>query len=137
MNFFGMGIFEILVVLLAAFIFLGPERMAQAARTLGRWTGEFRRMSAGMQAEIDGITDAAPTAERQPTPSERRAAQRSAHAPNANDDSADSPDAPAPHDGPVAFRSGGNDAPERAADTPPDQPAPPSARPDPEERPAP
>ena len=40
MSFLGMGTMEIFIILLVAFIFLGPERMVDAARTLGKWTGE-------------------------------------------------------------------------------------------------
>ena len=55
MSFLGMGTFEILVILLVAFIFLGPERMIDAARTLGKWTGELRRMGSTVQAEMDDL----------------------------------------------------------------------------------
>ena len=48
MNFFGMGSLEILIILLVAFIFLGPERMIDAARTLGRTVRQLRRMSADL-----------------------------------------------------------------------------------------
>lgn len=46
MNFLGMGTLEIIVVLLIAFIFLGPERMVEVARVLGKWVGELKRMAA-------------------------------------------------------------------------------------------
>ena len=55
MSFLGMGTMEILIILLVAFIFLGPERMADAARTLGKWTGELRRMGSTVQAEMDDL----------------------------------------------------------------------------------
>ena len=46
MNFLGMGPMEVLIVLLVAFIFLGPERMVDAARMLGKATRELSRMVA-------------------------------------------------------------------------------------------
>lgn len=92
MSFLGMGPFEIIIVLLVAFIFLGPERMADAARTLGKWTGELRRMGAGVRAEMDDLI--AEDAPRQP---DRRPAPADAH---------DAETTPA-EDGPVAFRGGG------------------------------
>ena len=46
MNILGMGTLEILVVLLIAFIFLGPERMVDAGRWLGKATVEVRRLMA-------------------------------------------------------------------------------------------
>ena len=55
MSFLGMGTPEILIILLVAFIFLGPERMVDAARTLGKWTGELRRMGSTVQAEMDDL----------------------------------------------------------------------------------
>ncbi len=57
MSFLGMGTFEILIILLVAFIFLGPERMIDAARILGKWTGELRRMGSTVQAEMDDLTN--------------------------------------------------------------------------------
>ena len=48
MNFLGMGSIEIVVVLLVAFIVLGPKRMTEAARMLGKATREIRRMTEGL-----------------------------------------------------------------------------------------
>lgn len=104
MSFLGMGPFEIIIVLLVAFIFLGPERMADAARTLGKWTGELRRMGAGVRAEMDDLI--AEDAPRQP---DRRRAPADAH---------DAETAPA-DDGPVAFRGGGASADTQTADQTP------------------
>lgn len=50
---------EILVVLLVALIVLGPTRLPQAARQMGRAIGEFRRVTAGFQAELRDSLDAA------------------------------------------------------------------------------
>ena len=67
MTFLGMGTFEILIILLVAFIFLGPERMIDVARTLGKWTGELRRMGSTVQAEMEDITNIGdPLASRRP-----------------------------------------------------------------------
>ena len=106
MSFLSMGPFEIIIVLLVAFIFLGPERMADAARTLGKWTGELRRMGAGVRAEMDDLI--AEDAPRQP---DRRPAPADAHAAET---------APA-DDGPVAFRGGGASADTQAAGKTADQ----------------
>ena len=48
MNFFGMGSMEVLIVLLVAFIFLGPQRMVDATRFLGKLVGEARRLTADL-----------------------------------------------------------------------------------------
>jgi Sec-independent protein translocase protein TatA len=74
MNFLGIGPFELLLVLVIATIVLGPERMAQAGRMLGRlyaqyrlrWqkdvdemTRELRRELAMLQQEVEGIRQTA------------------------------------------------------------------------------
>ena len=46
MSFLGMGYMEVLIVLLIAFILLGPERMVDSARMLGKAVREVRRMAA-------------------------------------------------------------------------------------------
>lgn len=43
---------EVLIVLLVALIVLGPNRLPQAARQLGRAVAEVRRMTSGFQAEL-------------------------------------------------------------------------------------
>ena len=41
----GMGGMEILVILLVAFILLGPAKMVEASRSLGKLVGQMRRMA--------------------------------------------------------------------------------------------
>ena len=62
MSFFGVGPIELIIVLLVAFIFLGPERMIDAARLLGRLTREVRRMTAEVRemVDIDELTNPRP-----------------------------------------------------------------------------
>ena len=45
MSFLGMGTMEILLILVLAFIFLGPERMVDAARMLGKLVREGRKLA--------------------------------------------------------------------------------------------
>jgi Tat protein translocase TatB subunit len=40
---FGIGLGEILIIAVAALVILGPERMPEAARTIGRTVAEVRR----------------------------------------------------------------------------------------------
>jgi len=49
---FNLGAGEVLVILLVALIVLGPTRLPEAARTVGRVMGELRRMSTGFQNEM-------------------------------------------------------------------------------------
>ncbi len=48
MNILGMGPLEILVIALIAFIFLGPERMSDAARLLGKAIREGRNIASSI-----------------------------------------------------------------------------------------
>ena len=43
---------KLFIVGLIALMVLGPNRLPQAARTLGRFVAELRRMSSGFQAEV-------------------------------------------------------------------------------------
>lgn len=52
MNIIGMGPIEVLVILLLAFILLGPQKMVDSARLLGRAYREVRRMSAELPAMV-------------------------------------------------------------------------------------
>ena len=118
MNFLGMGTPEILVVLLLAFLLLGPERMINAAKMLGKYAGEMRRMA----SEIPDITlegDEPGSGDRPivhrgggPNPSVRPRAEETKPA----DKTDDGKDATPEDDGPVAFRPG--QPPESAQDAP-------------------
>ena len=46
MNIGGMGTLELIIVFLIAFIFLGPQRMSEAAKFLGKLVRDVRRMTA-------------------------------------------------------------------------------------------
>ena len=50
MSIFGMGPLEIIVILLLAFIFLGPSKMIDAAHVLGKASREFRRMASELSS---------------------------------------------------------------------------------------
>ena len=53
----SVGAPEILVILVLALLVLGPERLPQAASTLGRWVGQLRRLTGSLQAEVQGVVD--------------------------------------------------------------------------------
>ena len=94
MNFLGMGSVEIVVVLLVAFIVLGPKRMTEAARMLGKAMREIRRMTESLPQMILDEED------QSQVPEWRRTVTGQSSRQPAPDD----PGAPA--DGPVAFKSG-------------------------------
>jgi sec-independent protein translocase protein TatB len=45
---------KLLLVGMIALVVLGPNRLPQAARTLGRWVAELRRLSSGFEEEVRG-----------------------------------------------------------------------------------
>ena len=49
---FNVGGGELLVIVLVALIVLGPQRLPDAMRTVGRVVGEVRRISSGFQQEL-------------------------------------------------------------------------------------
>lgn len=53
----SIGAPEVLVVLIIALLFLGPERLPKAAKSLGKAVGEFRRVTGGFQAEMRDAVD--------------------------------------------------------------------------------
>lgn len=75
MNLLGMGSMEILFILVLAFIFLGPDRMIDAAKMLGKLVREGRKFAADLPQltlEDDDIklinkSEGAPTPNRQPS----------------------------------------------------------------------
>ncbi len=86
---FGIGMPELLIVLVVALLVLGPRKLPDAARSLGRGMAEFRRASADLRssltAPIDEIKETVRDLDRPPGDGEKSSEP-------------DSPEAP-PHDG--------------------------------------
>jgi len=65
MDFLGMGPWEILLILIIAMIILGPGKIVDFARTLGKWVRAIRRagndFTAAVTREVEKI-------EKEPTP---------------------------------------------------------------------
>ena len=53
MTFLGMGYVEIFVVLLIAFVFLGPEKMVDSAKKLAKVVKEVRKMASELPSVAD------------------------------------------------------------------------------------
>jgi Tat protein translocase TatB subunit len=51
--FFDFGSGEIILILLVLFVVLGPQRLPEVARTLGKTINEMKRASAGFKNEIN------------------------------------------------------------------------------------
>jgi sec-independent protein translocase protein TatB len=60
---FNIGPGELLAICAVALIVLGPDRLPQALRTVGRVIGELRRISGGFQDELRRAVDDAESAE--------------------------------------------------------------------------
>ena len=54
---FNVGGGELLVIMLIALIVLGPQRLPDAARQVGRVVGDLRRISSGFQQELKDAFD--------------------------------------------------------------------------------
>jgi TatA/E family protein of Tat protein translocase len=74
---FGIGAPELLVILVVALLVLGPKRLPEVAKALGKGLAEFRRATSDLTDELRGATSLiereAREAERasRPRPSER------------------------------------------------------------------
>jgi sec-independent protein translocase protein TatB len=60
---FGIGMTELLVILVVALIVFGPTRLPELARSLGRAMGEFRRASTDLRQTFnESLQDPKPPA---------------------------------------------------------------------------
>ncbi|MDO4840879.1 MAG: Sec-independent protein translocase protein TatB [Desulfovibrionaceae bacterium] len=50
---FGIGSTEFIVILLVALLVLGPKSLAKVTRTVGKYVGEFRRVSTEFQRTLN------------------------------------------------------------------------------------
>ncbi len=75
-SFFGIGLAELAIILILAGIFLGPQRIRDIARTLGRWTAELRRVTRGFTQQLNAELDAAELADLREALNEVKALRR-------------------------------------------------------------
>ena len=52
MDFFGIGLWELLLILLLALLLFGPGRLPDIARGLGKAVREFKRYSSALTREV-------------------------------------------------------------------------------------
>jgi Tat protein translocase TatB subunit len=67
---FGIGMPELLVILVVALVVLGPKRLPEVARTLGKAMAEFRRSTTEIMDELQTahLDDGRPTRTPAPAP---------------------------------------------------------------------
>ena len=61
MNIFGMGTFEIVMILLVATLVLGPNKIPQLAKQLGNFLRSFRKITGEMAKDFTKAIDAGDT----------------------------------------------------------------------------
>jgi sec-independent protein translocase protein TatB len=100
---FNIGGGELLVIVLIALIVLGPQRLPDAMRTVGRVVGEVRRISSGFQQELrdafeDSDTDAQAPSRREAVPLAAAVAEANPDIDDDGDQRADDETAASPED---------------------------------------
>jgi sec-independent protein translocase protein TatB len=90
---FNVGGGELLVIMLLALIVLGPQRLPDAARTVGRVMSDLRRISSGFQQELkDAFDDGdspTPLRRKESVPLASTVAEADAHTPGPARDSSE------------------------------------------------
>lgn len=88
----GLGVWEIVLILITALVVLGPDKLPQAARQLARLLGEVRRVSDEVRRNFDDVMAEPADTRRVDAP---RPLPQGAHAADAVQAAA-APDAPMP-----------------------------------------
>lgn len=61
MNFFGMGTFEIVTILVVATLIFGPNKIPEFAKKAGEFMRGFRKVTTDMTKEFTKAIDSSPT----------------------------------------------------------------------------
>jgi len=69
---FGIGITEIIVILVVALLVVGPKKLPELAKTLGRTMAEFRRTAEDFKESIYQDEDNSPEADRERVENQRQ-----------------------------------------------------------------
>ena len=116
MNILGMGTMEILLVLLIAFIVLGPQKMVDVARMLGKASRELRRMSADLPRLV--LDEEKPELSKRPSINKGTAQATGADAKDADTGAATRDDSTAGDGGPAALKPAGDSTADTDSATP-------------------
>lgn len=63
LEFFGIGLPELVTILIIAGLVMGPHRIAKVARQLGQWTAQLQAISRGFMQQLSSELDAAEAAD--------------------------------------------------------------------------
>jgi sec-independent protein translocase protein TatA len=72
---FGMGFGELLIIFLIALIFIGPKKLPELAKGLGKGIRDFQNAAKGFSDQLQDNGNEAPKSESQPTPTLADASQ--------------------------------------------------------------
>lgn len=89
---FNLGPVEIIIIFIVALIVLGPQRLPEIARALGKAIGEFKRATIDLQSSFDAELRSSSKAYRPPVPASTRkqsAEERPSHEHNQHADSSE------------------------------------------------
>ena len=92
---FGIGMPELAVIIVVALVVLGPKRLPEVARSLGKGLAEFRRLTGDVNKELDAARHMIESEAREHE-NERRRADREARASTDETQSGAEADGPAP-----------------------------------------
>ena len=72
---FGLGIMEIVVILVVALVVLGPDNLPKVMRNVGKGLGEFRRVSTELQRTLNTeLADTPASPEKEELPADNKKA---------------------------------------------------------------
>ena len=52
MDFFGIGMWEVILVLIVAAVIVGPEKLVEVGRTLGRMANNLKKASSDLTTQV-------------------------------------------------------------------------------------
>jgi Tat protein translocase TatB subunit len=112
---FGIGVPEMVVILVVALIVLGPKRLPEVARALGKGLAEFRKVTGDVNRELEAARNMIEAEAREHENAARRAAREARAKPAADEAqaaSAEPPLGPRPTTDPPGGAPGANVDPE-------------------------
>ncbi len=74
---FGLGLGELVIVFLIALIFIGPKKLPELAKGLGKGIRDFQNAAKGFSDQMQESDDETPKTENRPTPMLADASQQS------------------------------------------------------------
>jgi sec-independent protein translocase protein TatB len=93
---FGIGSVELLIIVLVALVILGPQKLPEVMRTMGKAMAEFKRVSTDVKRTLDTEVAAAESEQRDKDKKSKEAKRKQADVSDAGVDMAPPPPKPDP-----------------------------------------